>query len=239
MNSSDLRQRARDALKGNWFVMVVAGFVASLLGGVASSSSFSVDVGSSEEITDAELDALMTQLGITEEMLMAAFTIIGLLAIVGMVYSVICFIVGSGVSSGYAQLNLDLVDGRSVSVGTVFSRFGDWKTVLVARLLTGLRVFLWSLLFVIPGIIAAYDYEMVNFVIAEQPYLSASEAMAESKRLMRGNRWRLFCLEISFFGWAFLSALTLGVGNLWLTPYVQASKAAFYRQIKREASYTV
>lgn len=239
MNSSDLRSRAREALKGNWFVMIIAGFIASLLGGVASSSGGSVDFSSSSEMTDAELEAMMAQLGITEEILMAILAVIGVLAIVGLVYSIICLIVGSGVSVGYAQLNLDLVDGRAVSVGAIFSRFSDWKTALVARLLTGLRVFLWSLLFVIPGIIAAYDYEMVTFVLAEQPYLSASEAMAESKRLMKGNRWRLFCLELSFFGWALLSVFTLGIGNLWLTPYVQASRAAFYREIKSEATLTV
>ncbi len=239
MTSFDFRQRAREALRGNWFVAVIAAFIASLLGGISSGGGFSLDFTTTEDMTDAELEALMAQLGINEEILTTFLIIIGVFAVIGFVYSIVSLIVGSGVSVGYAQLNLDIVDGDSVSVGTVFSRFSQWKTALAARFLVGLRVLLWSLLFVIPGIIASYSYSVVNFVMADNPHMTAREAMAESKRLMKGNRWRFFCLSFSFFGWALLSVFTLGIGSLWLTPYMQASFAAFYRQIKAEANYTV
>lgn len=239
MTSSDFRQRAREALQGNWFVAVIAAFIASLLGGISSGGGFSLDFTITEDMTDAELEALMAQLGINEEILTTFLIIIGVFAVIGFVYSIICLIIGSGVSVGYAQLNLDLVDKGHTSVGTIFSRFDQWKTALVARILVGLRVMLWTLLFIIPGIIESYSYAMVSFVMADNPYMTAREAMAESKRLMKGNRWRLFCLSFSFFGWAMLSVLTLGIGSLWLTPYMQASFAAFYRQIKAEANCEV
>ena len=86
-------------------------------------------------------------------------------------------------------------------------------------------------LFIIPGIVATYSYAMTEFILAEHPELTASEAIAQSKEMMTGNRWRLFCLHISFIGWDILCAFTLGIGNLWLRPYKQAANAAFYREI--------
>lgn len=72
---------------------------------------------------------------------------------------------------------------------------------------------------------------MTDYILAENPSLSASEAINQSKSMMSGNKWRLFCLEFSFIGWGFLAALTFGIGNLWLTPYRHAAEAAFYREI--------
>ena len=90
---------------------------------------------------------------------------------------------------------------------------------------------MWSLLLLIPGIIASYSYAMTPYILANHPELTAREAIARSKELMSGNRWRLFCLEFSFIGWALLSSLTMGIGSLFLTPYTQAAKAAFYRDL--------
>ena len=235
MRSSDFRQRAREALSGNWFVAVVAGVIASLLGGVSTGGfSFNFDF-SSEDLEGVDLEAILYDLGIIKEMLTVFFAIMGVFAIVGLVYGIICLIIGSGVSVGYAKLNLDIVDGGSASVGTIFSMFGRWKSALWSRILIGIRVMLWSLLFVIPGIVASYSYAMVGFVLADHPEMSASEALAESKRIMRGNRWRLFCLNLSFIGWSFLCVFTFGIGYLWLLPYIQAANAAFYREVKSSA----
>ena len=232
MSSSEFRRRARESLSGNWFVAVIAGFIASLLGGVgAGSGSVSFDF-SSEDLEGVDLEAILYDLGITKEMLTVFLAFIGVLAIVGFVYSIICLIIGSGVSVGYAKLNLDIVDGGSASVGTIFSMFGRWKSALWARILVNIRVMLWSLLFVIPGIVASYSYAMVSFVLADHPEMTASEALAESKRIMKGNRWRLFCLNLSFIGWSFLCIFTLGIGYIWLLPYTQVANAAFYREVK-------
>ena len=67
--------------------------------------------------------------------------------------------------------------------------------------------------------------------MAENPELTAREACDKSKEMMDGNRMRLFCLTFSFIGWAFLNLFTLGIGSLWLNPYVEVSRAAFYREI--------
>lgn len=95
----------------------------------------------------------------------------------------------------------------------------------------GMLIFLWSLLFVIPGIIASYRYAMTPYILAENMDLSVMEAISESKRLMKGNKLRLFFMELSFLGWQILCVLTLGIASLWVGPYMEAAKAAFYREI--------
>ena len=72
---------------------------------------------------------------------------------------------------------------------------------------------------------------MTGYILAEHPDLTAGEAIERSREMMSGNRWRLFCLRISFIGWDILCSLTLGIGNLWLRPYRQAAEAAFYREV--------
>ena len=148
------------------------------------------------------------------------------------VMAVVYFILGSVVGVGYSRFNLDLVDRqKEPEIGILFGYFKFWKTTAAASFLQGLYVFLWSLLFIIPGIVAGYSYAMTDYILAEHPELTAGEAIEQSKAMMYGHRWRLFCLQFSFVGWDLLCALTLGIGNLWLRPYKQAAEAAFYRDI--------
>ena len=149
---------------------------------------------------------------------------------------VLYFILGSVVKVGYARFNLNLTAGEKPPFETLFSYFPHWKTVAVAWLLQSVYVLLWMLLLVIPGIVASYSYAMTDYILAENPELTASEAIAQSKAMMEGNRWRLFCLRFSFVGWAILCAFTLGIGNLVLRPYERAAEAAFYREISGGAA---
>ena len=151
--------------------------------------------------------------------------------IIALVMAVIYFILGSFIGVGYAKFNLNLVDKKETAFETLFAYFSYWKTTAVMRLLRGLYVFLWSLLFIIPGIVAGFSYAMTDYIMAENPELTASEAIEQSKTMMMGNRWRLFCLQFSFIGWDILATLAFGIGHLWLTPYKQAAYAAFYREV--------
>ena len=135
--------------------------------------------------------------------------------------------------SGAAQLGLcsyynRLIKGETPQVSELFSRFGFFGKALLLNLYTALLTFLWSLLLVIPGIIATYRYSLAFYVLCDNPEMSVNECVNESKRLMDGHKGRLFCLHLSFIGWRLLSALTLGIGDLWLNPYVSAATSAFY-----------
>ena len=147
------------------------------------------------------------------------------------------FLIGGAISLGIAHYFTNLAANRNAQIGDLFAYFRHLGKAIWMSLVTFCYVFLWSLLFVIPGIIATYRYAMVPYLIAEFPDLSVTEAMDESARLMRGNKFRLFCLQLSFIGWIFLSVLfTFGIGLLWVMPYMQAADAAFYLDVTGRSS---
>ena len=150
------------------------------------------------------------------------------------VYAIVTLIIGGPVTLGYVKFNLDMVNGYRPSFSDLFSQFGRFKEAFVMQLLRSIFIFLWSLLLVIPGIIATFSYAMAPYILYENPGMSASDAIAASKQMMDGNKWRLFCLNFSFIGLSILSVFTLGILNLWLIPYMEASYAAFYEELKRE-----
>ena len=120
-------------------------------------------------------------------------------------------------------------------INNMFSEFKNYVRALVVPLLTAVFTFLWTLLFIIPGIIKAYSYSMTFFIAKEHPELSADDCIEESMKMMDGHKWDLFLLDLSFIGWALLCLIfTLGIGFLWLRPYVMTSHAIFYKELKAE-----
>lgn len=117
-------------------------------------------------------------------------------------------------------------------LGYLFQEFNS--RVYVTTLLTMVYTLLWTLLLIIPGIIKGYSYSMTYYVLEDNPDLSGDKAIEESMRLMDGHKWELFRLHLSFIGWALLCILTLGIGILWLIPYMNTAQAAFYENLKAE-----
>ena len=233
--AADFRRIAREALSGKWMIAVLVGRVAMLLGGASSGGpevKLNIDAsGANASFEFAGQTIFSTGGGLDSEIgafLVGSAIYITLAAIV---MAVVYFVLGSIISVGYARFNLDLVDRGEPGFETLFGYFSYWKTTAIARLLQSVYILLWSLLFIIPGIIATYSYAMTEFILAENPDLTASEAIARSKEMMSGNRWRLFCLQFSFIGWDILASFTLGIGNLFLRAYKSTAEAAFYREI--------
>lgn len=233
--AADFRYIAREALCGKWLIAVIAGLIAFLLGGLGSEGlevKLNVDMsGAMVSFEVAGLTILSTRGGVREYLgaFLAGSAII--IAVAAIVLAAVYFILGSVIEAGYAKYNLDLVDRTEAKLESLFTYFYNWKTTAATRFLTGLYTLLWSLLFIIPGIMASYSYAMTGYILAEHPELTASEAIERSKEMMSGNRFRLFCLQFSFIGWSILCTFTFGIGNLWLRPYRQAATAAFYREI--------
>lgn len=100
--------------------------------------------------------------------------------------------------------------------------------------LMNLFIFLWMLLFIIPGIVKSFSYAMTPYILEENPELSANEAIDRSRAMMKGHKFDLFWLYLSFIGWILLSIFTLGIGLLWLAPYMQTATAAFYEDVKAD-----
>ncbi len=92
-------------------------------------------------------------------------------------------------------------------------------------------VFLWSLLFIVPGIIKTYSYSMSYYIKNDHPEYTWKECIDESRRIMDGHKMELFLLDFSFIGWIIVGILTCGVGLFWVTPYMTAAHAAFYDEL--------
>lgn len=101
---------------------------------------------------------------------------------------------------------------------------------LCTYLLMTLYLILWSFLFIVPAIIKAYSYSMTMYIKSVNPNIGHNEAITLSRKIMNGKKWRLFCLSLSFIGWSILSMLTLGIGLIWLAPYMQTATTAFYQE---------
>lgn len=233
MCAADFRRIARESLSGKWGLALGTGLIASILGGTIGSGDSSISFNSSvleQRLSSGDLQNLFYSN--TFRQLLPLFFIIGSIAVV---WSLVLTILGGAVSLGYARFNLKLTDGQPVRFDDLFSEFHRILPGFCLRFLTGLFIFLWTLLFIIPGILAAYSYAMAPYILAENPDMTAREALAASKEMMQGNRWRLFCLGFSFIGWGLLCALTLGIGFLWLRPYEEAAHAAFYWEVSGTA----
>ena len=244
--AADFRAISRDSLRGKWAIAVITGLVASLLGALGSEGpevKFNIDStsGINVGLEYAGKTILSTNGGFNKGLAAVIAGSAMYIALAAIALAIVYFILGSIIEVGYARFNLDLVDKTEAKIETLFQYFNYWKATAATRFLKGLYIFLWSLLLIIPGIIAGYSYAMTEYILAEHPELTADEAITNSKAMMEGNRFRLFCLELSFIGWEILCAFTFGIGNLWLRPYKQAATAAFYREVSgtsyQEKSY--
>lgn len=161
-----------------------------------------------------------------------ANTIIGIVPYVGPIASVL-FVTAPFLLSQYI-IYLNLTNGKRPEIKDAFSGFNDFFSAFKTYLLMLVFTLLWSLLFIIPGIIKAYSYYMSMYILAENKGMSAREAISKSKQMMHGHKMELFVLELSFIGWGLLVAITFGIAAIWVVPYMQATYANFYKKLTEE-----
>ena len=125
-------------------------------------------------------------------------------------------------------------DHQPVQLGDMFRGFqDDFGGTFLIGLMTSLFTFLWSLLFIIPGIIAGYRYRFALYNLCENPEMGVMEALNMSKAQTRGHKWELFVLDLSFLGWIILCGLTLGILSIWIMPYIQQTDIGYFQAIKQ------
>ena len=150
-------------------------------------------------------------------------------------YVIVGFLFVGVLAFGYFNLLLKAVRGEEVAVGTLFCAFDkDFVRTMVAGLLISVFTFLWSLLLIIPGIIKSYAYSMTYFIMADDENIEANDAIAKSQEMMMGHKMELFVQDLSFIGWILLSFFTFGILLFWVIPYMEASRAEFYRTLRGE-----
>ncbi|WGK68200.1 DUF975 family protein [Candidatus Haliotispira prima] len=148
------------------------------------------------------------------------------------------FFVSIPLSVGLIVVFLKFTRKEETTLKDLFTGYKHFIPVFKTSLIVSISIFLWSLLLIIPGIIALVSYSMCYFILADNPKLSTMEIMAKSKKMMLGNKWEYFFLSCRFIGWGLVSIATLGIGLLWLIPYVQTSQALFYEDLKQQQAPT-
>jgi uncharacterized membrane protein len=131
---------------------------------------------------------------------------------------------------------MGIVRGEETPFSVLFDGFGMAGRVIWLTVLMLLKIVLWSMLFWIPGIVAAYRYRFALYNLLENPELSASQAIALSGIQTNGMKGQLFWLDLSFIGWIFLTVITAGVARVYLTPYMQLADLGYYEAGKRVIS---
>jgi uncharacterized membrane protein len=157
---------------------------------------------------------------------------IGGIARVAPIVNLITLIIGGPFALGISIFSLALSRNQEAKLEQIFKGFNNFGISLKTYLLMFIFILLWMLLLIIPGIIVAISYSMTFFIMADDNSIGGMEAINKSKKMMNGYKLKYFYLGLRFLGWALLCILTLGIGFLWLMPYMQVSMAKFYDDIK-------
>lgn len=245
-NRIDLKMRAKAVLGKNYWRYVITSLILLLLtGGISVGTSagaqggaqLTSDAGSISEKLEA-IDSL-GELWTVSQIFRVMVTAFLIVSVISLAYSIFA---GNVIKVGGCRF-FTLNQTEKAGTGTLFSMFNSdrYSNIVVTMFLMNLYIMLWSLLLFIPGIIKAYEYRMVPYILAENPSMGRREAFAISKRMMMGKKWQTFVYDLSFIGWYMLSLFTFGMLNIfYVTPYKLAADAEIYtanRAIAFEEGY--
>ena len=163
----------------------------------------------------------------------------GVLSFIPFVSWIATLLVSLPLAYGFTIMLLNVVRGSDVQLDTMGEGFKDYGRILGTMLLSSVYQFLWALLLIVPGIIKGYSYALTPYLLKDHPELKFNAAIEESMRLMRGNKMRWFLLDLSFIGWFLLGLITFGIAFLWITPYWNTARAAFYEDLMSDVTSTI
>ena len=227
---AELKDNAKKFFKYNYWRMVLISLILTIVGGGGISANYSVNYTQNSTqngdpfgvggMSDSEAMAF----------LIGVMVIVLVVWIISAALSIFVFNplqIGAQrffVVSHYRKANLD-------ELGFAFS--ASYKNVVKIMFLRNLYIFLWTLLFIIPGIIKTYEYLMIPYILAENPDIDSKEAFAMTKQMMTGNKWKTFVLLLSFIGWALLGGITCGIALIfYVNPYRYMTLAELYVALK-------
>ncbi len=188
-----------------------------------------------EEIKSAAKEQIKGNIGILfviSLIYIAATYLVSMIPIVGSIASAFVLVPTYTISLCMIYLNMTNY-GTKPQISDMIKGFDIFGKALWLEILVAFFTILWSLLFVIPGMIKSLSYSMSIYILADNPNMTAREALNESKAIMHGHKADLFVLELSFIGWGVLVMLTFGLAAIYVTPYMCATMTNFYNKIKR------
>ena len=254
----ELKERAKEALKRNYWKIVLVSLIGMLIGGGLGSSGISGggsdirDVASDnvkEHFTEHENDdvdwegaeAVLDDIQMDirpQDIVAVAFTVIVVLIVAAIVLAIVLaldVLLLNPVQVGINRFMVKSLDdtARIAEVGYTFDH--NYKNGVKVMFFKDLYVVLWSLLFIVPGIYKAYQYRMVPYILGENPDMTYQEVLQRSKDMMDGQKWDAFVLDLSFILWHMLGGITCGLAEIfYVAPYVNLTDAALYSRLSRK-----
>jgi uncharacterized membrane protein len=211
MRISEIKRLARASLKGNWGNAILLTFITFMITTILPTIvEVPLSGGVEAWMQQDEVSPLASMVSLLISLLLIPFSIA--------VY----------------WFYLELYRNENPDIGRTFTVYTSGKLSLKLigiTILVGIFTFLWSLLLIIPGIIKGLAYSQTFFLLKDNPNYGPLVAIKESRKRMKGLKWKLFLLYLSFIGWGLLSLITFGIGLLWLVPYISNSLAAFYQEL--------
>ena len=219
----DLKDRAKDLLRGNYWLCFLVSLVLLFAGGShnggsggGGNSRFAQDLGEGNPRM-----ALMILMG---------------MIVVGIVFIVLRIFVGYALEIGGRKFFVKGADTREVTLDHLGDGFrNNYWNGLKALFWRDILLFLWTLLLIIPGIIKSYAYRFVPYILAENPDMDGNRALEISNEMTKGHKFSIFVLDLSFLGWYLLGVLALLIGTLFVHPYVDATNAELYMVLRKNA----
>ncbi|MFR3205517.1 MAG: DUF975 family protein [Oscillospiraceae bacterium] len=254
----ELKERAKEALKRNYWKIVLVSLIGMLIGGGLGSSGISGggsdirDMASDnvkEHFTEHENDdvdwegaeAVLDDIQMDirpQDIVAVAFTVIVVLIVTAIVLAIgiaLDVLLLNPVQVGINRFMVKSLDdtARIAEVGYTFDH--NYKNGVKVMFFKDLYVELWSLLFIVPGIYKAYQYRMVPYILGENPDMTYQEVLQRSKDMMDGQKWDAFVLDLSFILWHMLGGITCGLAEIfYVAPYVNLTDAALYSRLSRK-----
>ncbi len=253
---SDVKRRGKATFKAGYWKCVLVAFIISLLGGGVSvgnsfssvgTNSFKIEDYTNEDGSlnfsaifgastgyDSEISDLAEEIASSPNFGIIMATFIGIFIFAMIISLALSIFLLTPLDTGCKKFFMEAGRTRRYELGNIVFAFNsNYMNVVKIMFLMRLKIFLWTLLFIIPGIVKTYEYLMIPYIVAENPNISSEEAFARSRELMTGNKWHAFLLGLSFIGWIFLSLLLCGIPLIfYVAPYIAATDAELYLTLK-------
>lgn len=227
----DLKYRAKQAFRKNYWAAVVVSLILAIAVGIGSGGGGSSSVANTVTHTEVYDGTLRFSMNSAAPFvwLLSAFAL-GALLILGSIFILLKIFVGNVLEVGARGFYIENLYSAP-SVGKILAPFrsGQYWNIVKIMFFRDLFIFLWTLLFVIPGIVKSYEYKMIPYLLAENPGMSKQEAFDRTREMMYGQKGNAFVLDLSFLPGLFLNAFTFNIlGILYLQPYMDATQAELY-----------
>ena len=225
-NRQQVKEQAKQIMKRNYWKM----FVVTLLAGILTGEKTTI-IERVQDFASNNLSYDAQPIFYSPNFQYIFYSFISVASILGILYTIFIgnvIVVGK---NGYFIKN----HNDNPELSEIFNGFkGNCLNVVKIMFLMDLKTLLWLFLFIVPGLIKAYEYSMIPYLLAENPNLSASQAFSLSKQMTTGQKMDLFVLDLSFIGWGFLGLICCGIGLLFVQPYPEATKAEVYLILKQQ-----